>query len=116
MVLPLANTRCSVLRGTTVSPYGDTVDAASVHEANIPALLVEKSQVVHDPATQEPRTIRTAECYVPPWLDVLNTDQVYDQLTGNTYMIIDIVAQPAFAPGGPRLTELQLRRVTAATT
>lgn len=116
MVLPLANTRCSVLRGTATDAYGDTIDARTTYEANIPALLVEKSQVVHDPATQEPRTIRTAECYVPPWLDVLNTDQILDQLTSNLYMIIDIVAQPAFAPGGPRLTELQLRRITAATT
>jgi hypothetical protein len=113
-MLPLANTRCSVLRGTATDAYGDTVDAMTPYETDVPALLTEEAQTVFDPATQEPRTVRTAMCYVPPWLDVLNTDQIYDQLSGETFMIIDIVAQPWLNPGGPRLTQLKLRRVSAA--
>ena len=113
-MLPLANTKVSVLRGTTSDPYGDDIDAMVPFETDVPALLVETAQQVFDPATQQPRTVRTAECYVPPWLKILNTDQVYDQLTGETFMVIDIVAQPWLNPGGPRLTELKLRRVSAA--
>lgn len=113
-MLPLANTKLSILRGTANDPYGDEIDAMVPYETDVPALLVETAESVFDPATQEPRTVRTAMCYVPPWLDVLNTDQVYDQLTGDTFMVIDIVAQPWRNPGGSRLTELKLRRVSAA--
>jgi hypothetical protein len=113
-MLPLANTKVSILRGTGNDAYGDEIDTMTPYETDVPALLTEEAQTVFDPATQEPRTVRTAMCYVPPWLDVLNTDQVYDQLTGDTFMVIDIVAQPWLAPGGSRLTTLKLRRVSAA--
>jgi hypothetical protein len=113
-MLPLANTKVTVLRGTGTDAYGDEIDVMTPLETDVPAMLVETAQTVFDPATQEPRTVRTAECYVPPWLDVLNTDQVYDQLTGDTFMVIDIVAQPWRNPGGSRLTTLKLRRVSAA--
>ena len=113
-MLPLANTKISVLRGTGNDPYGDQIDVMTPFETDVPALAGgDRADSVRScNAGAADRAHR--QCYVPPWLDVLNTDQVYDQLTGDTFMVIDIVAQPWHNPGGSRLTTLKLRRVSAA--
>ena len=44
-MLPLANTKISVLRGTGTDPYGDEVDAMVPYETDVPALLTEEARI-----------------------------------------------------------------------
>lgn len=117
MVAEVANAQISVLRGVDFSAYGDLEDNMAAVTPGIPAVLIETSTSVFDPATQTPRTVRSATCRVPAWTKVLNTDQIRDDATGTIYSIED-VTRPAtlittHAGGRPDLV-LTLRRVTAS--
>jgi hypothetical protein len=117
MVAEAANTQCSILRGVSYDDYGDLQDDMAAVTPGIPAVLVETSKSVFDPATQTPRTVRSATCRVPGWVSVLNSDQIRDDSTGNVYAIEDItrpatlISSPA---GGAVDLVLTLRRITAA--
>jgi hypothetical protein len=65
----------------------------------VPAALVESSKQVWDPATQTPRTVRSSTCVVPGTTDVLTSDTIRDESTGNYYMIQDIELQPTGPTG-----------------
>ena len=83
----------------------------------LPAILAETTQRVFDPATQQPRIVRQATCKVPAWAGVVTTDQVRDTLTGNVYIVIDVITPASLTSlsmGGPPDTLLTLRRITAA--
>lgn len=119
MVAEAANTTVAILRGVSYDAYGDIQDATTEVTAGIPAILAETSRQVTDPSTQTPRTIRSATCKVPYWTQVLNTDQIRDQVTGNVYAIIDITKPPTLTHmpvGGPVDLLLTLRRITASGT
>ena len=117
MVAEAANTTVSILRGVSYDEYGDLQDDMAAVTPGIPAVLVETTQSVFDPATQTPRTVRAATCRVPAWTGVLNTDQIRDDLTGSTYSIEDVTRPPTITSspvGGPVDIVLTLRRITAA--
>ena len=83
----------------------------------LPAFLAETTQRVFDPATQQPRIVRQATCKVPSWAAVVTTDQIRDSLTGNVYIVTDVITPAvltSMAMGGPPDTLLTLRRITAA--
>jgi hypothetical protein len=114
-MMPFVNTTLSVLRGTGYDSTGDPVDTGAVFMAGVPAGLGETSQRVMDPATQMPRTIRTAKAVVPDYVQVLTTDQILDESTGDKYMVIEVLAPKTLAgPAGMR--QLVLKRVTSAGT
>jgi hypothetical protein len=114
-MMPFQTTTVSQLRGTSYDSFGDPVDAGTVNQAGIPACLSETAQQVEDPATKTPRTIRTAKCMVPDWAAFLTTDQVLDETTGETYMVIDVIA-PTTLVATAGVQTLLLRRVTATST
>lgn len=117
MVAEAANTTITLLRGTTFDSYGDVEDAAEPMVSGVPAILVETGRTVSDPATQTPRTVRSATCKIPSWLGALNTDQIQDETTGAVYAIEDITQPPSLISspaGGAVDIVLTLRRVTAA--
>ena len=117
MVAEVANCTISLLRGVGYDEYGDISDDMASVTPGIPAVLIEVAKSVFDPATQTPRTVRSATCRVPAWTKVLNTDQIRDDRTGDTYAIEDITRPPTlittYAGGRPDLV-LTLRRITAA--
>lgn len=98
-MMELANTRLTIMRGTSVSPYGSVTDVGTPIYTGIPAAINESSKQVFDPATQQPRTIRTSTCVVAGWVDVLSSDTLLDETTGNYYMINDIERQPTGPTG-----------------
>lgn len=97
--MELANTRLTIMRGTAANPYGDESDVGVPVYSGIPAAVNESSKVVFDPATQQPRTIRTSSAVVAGWVDVLSSDTIKDESTGNYYMIQDIQLQPTGPTG-----------------
>ena len=111
----LANTPSgvSVLRGQDVDAYGDITDGTVPVYEGIPASIVESAHVTTDPATQQPRTIRTITCVMPQWADVLNTDRL-QAADGTLYAVIEVTAQPSL--GYPADKVVRLRRVTGAGT
>lgn len=98
-MMELANTTLTIMRGTTTDAYGSITDVGAPIYTGVPAAVVESSKVVMDPATQTPRTIRTSTCVVPGWTDVLTSDTIQDETTGNYYMINDIAVQPTGPTG-----------------
>jgi hypothetical protein len=108
-MMELANTRLTIMRGTTVNAYGDESDVGSPIATGIPAAVTESSKQVWDPATQQPRTVRTSKCVVPGWVDVVNSDTLLDETTGNAFMIQDIQLQPTGPTGIPPAKILTLR-------
>lgn len=97
--MELANTRLTIMRGTTANSYGDLSDVGTPIYTGVPAAVTEASKVVFDPATQQPRTIRTLKAVVAGWTDVLDSDTILDEATGNAYMIQDIQVQPTGPTG-----------------
>lgn len=98
-MMELANTRITIMRGTSANAYGDLSDVGAPIYTGIPAAVNESSKQVFDPATQQPRTIRTSTCVVAGWVDVLDSDTILDETTGNAYMVQDIQAQPTGPTG-----------------
>lgn len=112
MVAEAANTSVSILRGTATDPYGDTVDSGTPYMFGVPAILTETGRSIQDPSTPMPRTIRSITCHVPPWTGVQDTDQIYDESTGDTYIILGVTRPPTLI-GTPVDMLLTLKRVTA---
>lgn len=113
MVAEAANCTVTLMRGTVPDDYGDVSDAGIPYLTGVPAVLIETSRNVFDPATQAPRTVRAATLKLPAYVAVDNTDQVQDEATGNLYAIEDIT-QPPTLMGAPVDLTLTLRRITAA--
>jgi len=117
MVAEVANTTVSLMRGVGYDEYGDISDDMAAVTPGIPAVLIETSKSVFDPATQTPRTVRSATCRVPAWTKILNSDQLRDDLTGSVYSIEDVTRPPTLITthaGGREDLVLTLRRVTAS--
>jgi hypothetical protein len=98
-MMELANTRITIMRGTEANAYGDVSDVGSPISSGIPAFVTESSKQVWDPATQQPRTVRTSKCVVASWVDILSSDTLLDEGSGNYYMIQDIQLQPTGPTG-----------------
>lgn len=105
----LATCRASILRGTTTNEFGDVVDTDTVVESNVLAQITERGQVVQDPNTLTPRTIRDVRGYVPSNTNITAADRLRDDTHGVVYIVVEVIR-----PGGPaysRDTALLLKRV-----
>lgn len=109
----VANTTASVLRGVTVTSYGDLQDDRQPMLTAVPVALIENAEVVNDPATQTPMIIRSSVCLVPAWTGVLDSDQILDEATGDIYSIQDIIRPPTTI-GAPVDMKLILRRISSS--
>lgn len=97
--MELANTRLTIMRGTAANDYGDESDVGLPLYTHVPAAINESSKTVFDAATQRPQIIRTSVCVVQGWVDVLTSDTLMDETTGNFFMIEDIQRQPTGPTG-----------------
>lgn len=105
----LATCRASILRGTTTDEFGDVVDNSTVVQSNIPAQITERGQVVQDPNSLTPRTVRDVRGLVPSDTDITASDRLRDDTHGVVYIVVEVVR-----PGGPAYSRdiaLQLKRV-----
>lgn len=89
-----ANTRISILRGTTTDDYGDEVDTATPVRADIPASLLQLARRTYLPAEGATRVVSDATCRVTAGTDVLKSDRIKDQLTGRIYTITELNVDP----------------------
>lgn len=106
------NTTVTIYRGTSTNAYGDEVDANTPIMSGVPAAVIETHNVVQDPSTPTPRVIRQITCYVSQYTGILNTDRLFDESSGDTYMILS-VTRPSTLIGTPPDLRLELKRVTA---
>ncbi|MFD9223813.1 hypothetical protein ACFWDI_28370 [Streptomyces sp. NPDC060064] len=106
----LANTKVSVLTGTSTDEWGDTVDGATVSASAIPASLIEKSRLVTTPEQSTPRVIRYTIARLPSNTTVGAEDRIRDDVTGTVYAITSVTA-PSGVGHTPDL-RLDLKRVT----
>jgi hypothetical protein len=93
-------TTVSILRGTTTTPAGDTVDADTVKYAGIPASVMERTRNGVDAVTQDMRVYRYTTCRLPSGTDVLDTDRILDEQTGKKYAIaaVSVLGSPVHTP------------------
>jgi hypothetical protein len=92
--MEIANCLITVCRGTEANAYGDLSDVGSVLYQHVPAAVTETTKTVFDPATQRPQTIRTSMCVLPSWADVLDSDTLQREDTGDFFMIESVQRQP----------------------
>jgi hypothetical protein len=64
---------------------------------------------VFDRASQRFQTIRTSTCVVPADADILDTDTLVDETTGNTFMIESVTLQPTLGPPPDKILILRWR-------
>jgi hypothetical protein len=107
--MELCNTTISVLRGTNVNQYGDKTNVGTPLYTGIPAGLVESSKRSFDRASQRYQVVRTTTCVVPDWADILSSDTLIDETSGNTYMIESVTLQPTLGPPPDKLLTLRWR-------
>lgn len=106
----IANTKVSVLTGTSVDDWGDTVDNNTVAVSGIPASLVERSRLITTPEQPTPRVIRYTVGRLPGRTPVGPEDRIRDDRTGAIYAIT-AVTPPSGVGHQPDL-RLDLKRVT----
>lgn len=110
----LANTRVTVLTGTTTSEWGDPVDSTTPStnpaQRGIPASLIEQTRTVTTPESTVPRVIRYTVARLPAGVPVGNEDRIRDDRT-NTIYAITAVTLPS-GVGHTQDLRLDLKRVT----
>lgn len=114
-VAETANTRCSVLRGTTANWAGDEIDANVPVIEHMPATLIETGHKTQDPSSPTPRTIREITLRLPYWSGVTDKDRILDEKTGDVFMVISVTRPPTII-GAPVDLLISLKRVTANST
>lgn len=105
-----ANTRISVLRGTSVDVFGDEIDTDTPVATGIPASIVEQTRRVTTRDDPTPRIVRYAVGRVTAGTDITDQDRLRDESTGAVY-IVDAVSQMTSAAVAADL-RLDLRRTT----
>ncbi len=109
-----ANTSAAVYRGTAENQFGDQIDADIPVIQGLPVTLIETGKQVQDPSSSTPRTIRQVLCIVPDYAGISNTDRIYDEATGEVYIVIGVTRPPTLI-GAPTDITLDLKRVSAQT-
>lgn len=113
--MEIANTTVTVLRGSTTNAFGDTIPSGTAVLEGVPAFIGETGRKVQDPGSPAPRTIREVAGHVPRWAGVLNTDQLRDDRTGDTYQVLSVTDPPSlFGSPGEWAQVLELKRTTAS--
>lgn len=106
----IANTRISVLTGTSLDVWGDTLDGTTIAASGIPASLIEQSRLVTTPEQPTPRAIRYTIARLPAGTTVDVENRIKNEITGTVYAITNVTA-PNGVGHTPDL-RLDLKRVT----
>ncbi len=100
----LPNAKLTIMRGVYTDDVGDTHDSAQPIAVNVPASLVETSQVVVNYETGRQYDIKHVQGWVRPQVDILQGDRVMDG-KGQIYTV-DAVSRSGvvFGAADKRLT------------
>jgi hypothetical protein len=107
--MELATTTISVLRGTKTNRFGDRTNVGVPIYTGIPAALIETGKQVFDRATARPQTIRTTKAVVDEWVDILTSDTIKDERTGDYFIVEDVMRQPTLGPPPDKILTLRWR-------
>jgi hypothetical protein len=109
-----ATTRVTVLTGTTVDDWGDTVDSATPgtdpRQRGLPAAITLASKTITTPEQPTPRVIRTHVARLPAATPVGPEDRLRDDTTGTIYAITAVTAETGI--GHTPDVRLDLKQVT----
>lgn len=104
-----ANTTVTILRGTTVDTFGDTVDTATEVASGITASIIETGKTATTAVDGQPRQIRRITGRLPAGTDIRTGDRVRSR-AGRVY-VVDAIDQIENAVRTNDI-RLDLRRVT----
>lgn len=105
-----ANTRVTILRGTSTDAFGDPVDTLTEVRTGVTASIMEQRKTVTNPVDGMPRQVRFTTGRLPAGTDLRNGDRIKDEKTGVIYMF-DASSQVENAIRTNDL-RIDLRRVT----
>lgn len=109
-MIALANTKISILGGTSESDWGDVIDSDTPAATGIPACIVEGRQVIATEGDSQARVVRYYTCRLPHGTVLTGSNRIKDEETGIVY-VVDNVSTPLNAVI-PQDVRLDLRRVT----
>ena len=89
-----ANTRVSILRGSSTNVQGDEVDGTAAVHTGIPASLIEQTRRTYLPAEGAHRVIRSVSCRLTHGTDVLKGDRIRDEMTNVVYIVEELNDNP----------------------
>lgn len=81
-----ANTRVTILRGTSTDAFGDPVDTLTEVATGITASIIEQRKTVTNPVDGVVRRVRYTTGRLPAGTDLRDGDRVKDEKTGVIYM------------------------------
>jgi len=99
-MIGVANTRISVLRGTSEDPRGEPQDDETVALPSLPASLLEVGKRISTYQTGTPMVPRKAVLRMTGGTDIRDGDRIRDERSGKVWAV-DAVTQPtglAFTP------------------
>ena len=85
-----ANTRVTILRGTSTNDYEDSVDEEVSVRTDVLCALEETNRRVYLPAEQATRIVRTYSARLSPTAPVQKGDRLRDQRTQVVYLVTDL--------------------------
>jgi hypothetical protein len=89
-MIAAANTKITILRGTQVDAFGDTVDSDVAVYSDIQAAITESNRRVYLPAEKASRVVRAYACRVGYEVDLRKDDRIRDQLSGTVYVVTEL--------------------------
>jgi hypothetical protein len=110
----IANTRATVLTGTTTDDFDDVIDSLTPSinpkQRGFPAAITQSSKTVTTPEQPTPRVIRTHVARLPAGTPVGPEDRLRDDITGTVYAITAVTAERGV--GHAPDVRLDLKQVT----
>ncbi|HMG61317.1 MAG TPA: hypothetical protein VK599_00050 [Streptosporangiaceae bacterium] len=110
----IANTRATILTGTTTDEFGDVIDSATPgadpRQRGFPASITQSSKTITTPEQPTPRVIRTHIAQLPADTPVGPEDRLRDDVTGTVYAITAVTAERGI--GHAPDVRLDLKQVT----
>lgn len=83
----LPTTTVSILRGSTTNAFGDVIDGSTVAASGVPCSLVEQTRTSKTADSPTPRVVHFTVGRIAADTDILDTDRLLDESTGQKYII-----------------------------
>ncbi len=85
-----ATTTVTIYRGEDTDDYGDPIDGETVVARHIPASILEQTVKAWTEVSTLPRAFRWAKMRMTNGYAIQQNDRVYDEVTGETWTIVQI--------------------------
>jgi hypothetical protein len=105
-----ANTRITILRGSTSDSFGDPKDLPKTILTGVTASIIERNKTTTNPDDGNIRTVRTYTCRIPAGTPLRTGDRIKDEKTGAIYVFDSFTTATNPVRGAD--IRLDLRRIT----